>query len=340
MILAAQVHAQDLPRQTGALLYDFASLMTTDEAAETEAKLRELGQERGIEFVVITIASMADYGHQAAIEPFATNWFNTWGLGDATRNDGVMFLVAHDDRVMRIEVGAGYGDSKNDAMAAIIDEVIKPHFRDDDYARGIDRGVDAIVHEISGVWPGEFNASFIEKLWNPLTRLLDRIGDWIAIAYAFFAGLAYRGYRKWKRNRPRICPRDGSKMQRLGEAADDAFLQPGERVEERLKSVDYDVWECGQCGHRKIEAYKSWFSNYSACRSCNFRTLEGDSSVVTAATTSSEGLRRIDYNCKNCGDTYHTHATIPKVSKSSSSSSSGGSSGGGSSSGGGASGSW
>lgn len=332
--------AQTYPEYNEIFVNDFADLMTDSEEDLVRNKLIELRNERGVEFTVATINNLSDFGHLGEIEPFATGLFNQWGLGDQVKNDGLMLLVSRYDRRLRIEVGFGYGEARNDAMAAIIDEVIVPHFRDDNYALGIDRGVDAVIHEVTGTWPGEFNASLTERAWNRVQRFLGWIGDWIAVFYAALAGFGYRLFRKWKRNKPRICPVDGTKMQKLGEANDDAYLKEGEQVEERLKSVDYDVWVCQSCDHRTVEAYKSWFSKYGACRTCQFKTLEGDSTIVTSATTSSTGLKRVDYHCKNCDDRYHTHVTIPRKSESSSSSSSSGGSGGGSSSGGGASGSW
>lgn len=330
--------AQTYPDYTEVYVNDFAYLLSVEEEEVIRGKLKELKAETDIEFTVVIIDRMSTYGHDGAIESFATGLFNYWGVGDATRNDGVMLLVSRLDRVLRIEIGSGYGDGKNDAMAAIIDEKIVPLFRDDEYEKGINRGVDAIIREVGGSWPGEFNASFFEKLRNRLSFGLDVIGDWIIVFYAFVAGLAFRLYRLWKRNKPRICPIDGSKMRRVDELEDDKYLKEGEKLEERLKSVDYDVWICDECDHRIIESYKSWLSNYGACRSCNYRTLEADSTILEHATTSSTGLKRVDYHCKHCGDKYHMHVTIPKKSKSSSSSSSG--FGGGSSSGGGASGSW
>lgn len=338
LFTATSATAQDYPDYTELYVNDFAYLLSIEEEEVIRDKLKELRSETNIEFTVVIIDRMSNYGHEGEIEPFATGLFNYWGVGGAARNDGVMLLVSRLDRVLRIEVGSGYGDTKNDAMAAIIDDKIVPLFRDDEYEKGINRGVDAIIHEVGGAWPGEFNASFIEKLRNRLSFGLDVIGDWIAVAYAFVAGLLFRLYRRWKRNKPRICPIDRSKMRRVEELEDDKYLKDGQKLEERLKSVDYDVWLCDKCDHRTIESYKSWFSNYGACRSCNYRTLEADSKILEHATTSSTGLKRVDYNCKHCGDKYHTHVTIPKKSKSSSSSSGG--FGGGSSSGGGASGSW
>lgn len=337
-LTASFASAQTYPDYTELYVNDFAYLLSDEEEEVIRSKLKELKAETGIEFTVVIIDQMSDYGHDGAIEPFATGLFNKWGVGDAERHDGVMLLVSRLDRVLRIEVGSGYGDEKNDAMAAIIDEKIVPLFRDDEYEKGINRGVDAIIHDVGGAWPGEFNASFLEKLRNRFSFGLTAIGDWVFVFYAFIAGLGFRLYRHWKRSKPRICPVDGSKMHRVEELEDDKYLKEGQKLEEKLRSVDYDVWICDQCDHRTIESYKSWLSNYGACRTCNYRTLEADSTILEAATTSSTGLKRVDYHCKHCGDKYHTHVTIPRKSNSSSSSSGG--FGGGSSSGGGASGSW
>ncbi|MDQ2089402.1 hypothetical protein [Marimonas arenosa] len=129
-------------------------------------------------------------------------------------------------------------------------------------------------------------------------------------------------------------------MLRAGEEADDEHLDGGQRLEEFLQSVDYDVWYCPDCGHMTIKGYRGWFSGYSTCPQCDYRTLETTSTVLKAATKSSSGRKRVDYDCRNCSYTDSEIRTIPKISDSSSSGSSRSSFGGGSSSGGGASGSW
>src|SRR6185436_17897486 len=52
------------------------------------------------------------------------------------------------------------------------------------------------------------------------------------------------GVRRWRRHRSRRCPECGTRMERLDESADDALLQEGQQAEERIGSVDYDVWKC------------------------------------------------------------------------------------------------
>ena len=104
--------AQTYPDYSEIYVNDFADLLTNEQESNIRADLNELRTETGIEFTVVTIETMGDYGYSGAIEPFATGLFNQWGVGDADRNDGVMMLVSRYDREMRIEVGSGYGRSQ------------------------------------------------------------------------------------------------------------------------------------------------------------------------------------------------------------------------------------
>jgi uncharacterized protein len=128
-------------------------------------------------------------------------------------------------------------------------------------------------------------------------------------------------------------------MARLSEAEDDALLRNAEQMEERIGSVDYDVWTCPSCAHHFTLRYPRWFTKYAQCPQCRNKTKSSTESVITAATTSSSGSARVREQCAFCN--YHREyvKTLPRISESSSSSSSGGGSsfGGGSSGGGGAS---
>ena len=260
------------------------------------------------------------------------------GVGDAARNDGVMLLVARYDRKLRIEIGSGYDKSYDARMKRIIDDVIVPLFKRDDYAGGIEAGVAEVIADLTGTWPGEFDASGAERAVATVRRALGQPDWWWSAGAIPFLGWSVMAYRRFRRNRPRQCPVHGTDMYRIEEFADDEHLAEGQRLEERLESVDYDVWRCESCGHVTIEAYKAWFTRFGACPSCNYRTLEGEETILRSATYTRSGRKRIDYNCRHCGHAYSEERTIPRKTKSSSSS--GGSFGGGSSSGGGASGSW
>ncbi|MEL6794029.1 MAG: TPM domain-containing protein, partial [Pseudomonadota bacterium] len=261
-------------------------------------------------------------------------------VGDAEENDGVMLLVARFDRKLRIEIGAGYSSAFDSRMKRIIDDVIVPYFRSDQYGVGIEEGVREVIFDLAGSYPGEFDATAAERFSNNVQRTVGEPQWWWALGGVPFAGWGVFAYRRYRRNKPRICPIDGEVMYRVDEFVDDEHLEDGQRLEERLKSVDYDVWRCARCGHVTIEAYRSWFSKFGACPSCEYRTLEGEETILIRATTSRSGRKRIDYTCRHCGHFYSETRTIPKKSKSRSSSGGGSSFGGGSSSGGGASGSW
>ena len=68
---------------------DYADLLDDNAEARIRGNLIELYDRTGIEMTVLTIESMGTYGYEGTIESFATRLFNTWGIGNATRNDGV-----------------------------------------------------------------------------------------------------------------------------------------------------------------------------------------------------------------------------------------------------------
>jgi uncharacterized protein len=123
-------------------------------------------------------------------------------------------------------------------------------------------------------------------------------------------------------------------MARLDEVADNAHLTAAEKVEERVGSVDYDIWSC-RCGQSVKLRYGSWLSSYGKCGQCQAKTLEATTTTLVGATTSSSGRARVDERCAHCNFSRSYERTIPRIQRSSSSSSSRGSS-----SGRGSSGSW
>ena len=151
----------------------------------------------------------------------------------------------------------------------------------------------------------------------------------------------------------RVCQKCNIPMVRLDEDKDDFFLKDGQKIEEKIGSIDYDVWFCEKSKDVKIYAYEALFTSYSKCPSCRYKTYFVASDTVTVSptcTSSGSGIRR--YACKNCSYKTSSTYTIPardcsKSSsssgssyRSSSSSSSSSSFGGGRSGGGGAGGSW
>lgn len=149
--------------------------------------------------------------------------------------------------------------------------------------------------------------------------------------------------RGFLRYRARACPQCGKAMRLLDEEGDDAFLVQGQQTEERIGSVDYDVWLC-PC-NTVVLAYNGP-EPALACRACSYKTDKlQHSRVIEEATYDSSGMRENHFLCAHCAAARTEQEVIPRKERSSSSgggSSSGGSSsfGGGSSGGGGAGGSY
>lgn len=327
----------NFPEYENIYVNDFANVLDVELERSLKQYLQQAATNDGPQITLLTIRSLSTYGGNE-LESFATGLFNHWGVGDATSNDGVLILVSIKDRKMRIELGSGYAAYQDQVMKDIIDGSFIPYFKDGDYPAGIKNGTIETIYKISGQYPGEIGNNFFAKAKFKVSHWADRLGAWIFAIIAPIFFFVITAVRKMWRLRRRTCKACNTKMIMMDERADDEHIDGGQRLEEFLGSVDYDVWRCGNCQHIDIYRYRSFFSSHSTCKACDYRTLEADTTIIDHATTSSQGLKRIDYHCQNCNFSDSETRTIPRKSESSSSSSS--SFGGGSSSGGGASGSW
>ena len=132
-------------------------------------------------------------------------------------------------------------------------------------------------------------------------------------------------------------------MKRLDEQADNAYLDKPQKVEEDLRSIDYDVWQCPGCNYHTVLGYSRWFSGYKICPECHRQTLEVKVKTLEEPTYTSTGRQQVTETCHHCSHNHVKTVTLARRQRSnsgSSSSSSRSSFGGGKSSGGGASGSW
>lgn len=140
-LLTAPAFAQSFPALTGRVV-DNAHLLQPDQAAALDAKLAQLEQQSGRQMVVATIPDLQGY----PIEDYGYQLGRKWGLGDKKANDGLLLLVAPNERKVRIEVGYGLEPIVTDALSSvIIQRNILPRFRDKDMAGGILAGSNALV---------------------------------------------------------------------------------------------------------------------------------------------------------------------------------------------------
>jgi uncharacterized protein len=138
--------AFDFPQLTGPVV-DQADILTAASRSDIAAKSIALQEKSGIQLVVATVRSLEG----SDIETYANLLFRTWKLGQAQKNNGVLLLVAPAEHKVRIEVGYGLEGTLTDALSsAIIAGAIVPRFKTNDFAGGIERGVDGIISVLNG----------------------------------------------------------------------------------------------------------------------------------------------------------------------------------------------
>lgn len=194
LLAAGAVSAQGYPARMATYVNDYAGVLSDDTTAELN-RLLAGADANGVEMAVVTIRQIADYNTgDSTIESFATGLFNTWGLGDAATNRGVLLLVALDDRKVRLELGRGWDRAYDTTAKVVIDEYILPPFRQGDYERGIRQGVEEAVKVLTGPVPE------VSPFSNP-----DLLG---LLAGGGLVGLGVVGVGVWLYMRSR-CPQCG-----------------------------------------------------------------------------------------------------------------------------------
>jgi len=139
--MALAVYAVNFPALTGRIV-DQANIIPAETRSTIEPKLADLEAKSGIQLVVATVATLE--GQE--IEPYANELFRSWKIGEKTKNNGVLLLVAPNDRRVRIEVGYGLEGTLTDALSkVIITNAITPRFKTGDFGGGISRGVDDVI---------------------------------------------------------------------------------------------------------------------------------------------------------------------------------------------------
>src|SRR4029434_7117221 len=140
-IATATGFALNFPALTGRVV-DQANIIQPASRTTIEQKLADLEAKSGIQIAVATVSSL---GGQE-IEPYANELFRSWKLGEKTKNNGVLLLVAPNERRVRIEVGYGLEGTLTDALSkVIITNAIAPRFKAGDFGDGIQRGVEDII---------------------------------------------------------------------------------------------------------------------------------------------------------------------------------------------------
>lgn len=368
--------------------------------------LWNLRQQTGTEVVVAVVPSIGD----TPIEDFSTELFEQWGIGKSDKDNGVLILIAPEQRRARIATGYGVEGVLPDISAKkIVERSIVANMKNGDLDGAVFASASDVANVLSDPTAAEELKSSQKEAWERdeagisgdtfkqfigyvallffvfaivlffmdlrKSRKEDRyhaamlwhkhrVSYWVLALCSLGLGLPVALLAEWlrkrERNKPMKCPNCGTGMHKLSEAEDNAFLTPSQDFEERLNTVDYDVWKCPECGTVERYPFRVNQMKYTECPSCHTvaMCLVRDH-TVRPATTRSEGVGEKIYECQFCHHQNRTHYRIPKKDDGSAAaivpgaifgsmgrsgggggSSFGGGFGGGSTGGGGASGGW
>jgi len=135
------------PAEQQTSLYDYISLLDAVEKSSLEQKLIRYSDSTSTQIVIAIIASTEGEN----IQYLGAQWGQAWGIGQENEDNGVLVILAHDDRRIAINTGFGVEEFLTDALSRrIIERIILPEFRNGDYYAGLDKGSDAIFQVLTG----------------------------------------------------------------------------------------------------------------------------------------------------------------------------------------------
>jgi len=322
---------------TGSWVADPAHHLRAATVAQLDSIASTLERETTAELAVVVIDSLDGLEPSEA----ALRLARRWGVGKANRDNGMLLLWSPALRKIHVNVGYGLEGVLPDSRAGRIqDEAMLPAFRRNDFDAGMVAGATALAsaareETYSGLERNQAARPAAARALSKAGKVGGIIGGILALPLLIIGGFKTR--RRW----PRQCPNGHGRMRRLDESSDDALLAKEELLEEKLESVDYDVWVCDKCDAKLVIPYKRWTSSYEECPQCRRRTCSKHESVVMKPTYTSYGSKIVRRSCKNCGFKDERQVQMPRLERSASGGggwSSGGGGGGGGSFGGGSSG--
>ncbi|MFZ5877270.1 MAG: TPM domain-containing protein [Nitrospirota bacterium] len=186
IVLAALVGVacaeQSVPPFT-AFVIDLTNTVNSSQRDALERDLAAFSERKGSQIAVLLVATT----EPETIEQYALRVAEAWKLGRKGVDDGVLFLVAKDDRALRLEVGYGLEGVIPDAVAKrVISEIVVPYFKQGDFYGGVDAGVERLIRLIDGEpLPAP---SQREREWSGIEDLLP-----VLVMGTIVLGLVLRG---------------------------------------------------------------------------------------------------------------------------------------------------
>lgn len=186
--------AQDFPSEPVGMVNDFADILSSSEQQRLETKLRNYRDSTTNVIAVATLPDLKGYD----IQQVGTQLFNDWRMWHEDRYNGVLLLIAPNERRMRIEVGYGLEGAITDAMSGrIIRNVLTPEFRNGNFYEGIDRATSIMID----LAQGEFEGSLSETSSSGEDDFVSTVIFILFIIYVIYSIMRRGGGGKGRRRR-------------------------------------------------------------------------------------------------------------------------------------------
>jgi uncharacterized protein len=158
-----------VPEHGGVWVHDEANVLSAQAKAELETILKAERDSTSNQIAVLIVPSLEGDD----ISRYGTEVFEKWKLGQAKKDNGVLFLVSINDRKMRIEVGYGLEGILTDAISSRIDRnEVAPRFRVGDFDGGVKAAVGAIIQVIKGEYKNEEPVQRRRKKGTPISTII------------------------------------------------------------------------------------------------------------------------------------------------------------------------
>lgn len=146
------VSAQQIPAKPNTLVNDYTQTLKTNELSLLENKLVAFNDSTSTQIAVVLIQSLEGYD----ISDYAVTLFRAWGIGGKDKDNGILLLISKGDRKVWITTGYGVEGALPDAIAKrIVEQEIKPSFKEGNFYEGIDKGTDAIISYTKGEYKND-----------------------------------------------------------------------------------------------------------------------------------------------------------------------------------------
>jgi uncharacterized protein len=198
LVPGAQAQRYDVPPRPDGPVLDRARMLSGGEEAQLARKLTAFTDTTSTAIVVVTLPSLDG----APIAEYAVALGRAWGVGQAGKDNGVVVLVSRGDREVFIATGYGVEGALPDAIVnRIVERIITPAFRQEQFYAGLDRGTDAVIRATKGEFDAEAAARPAADEGLPMALLFTMLVLGFFFVRAFFSGGGGgRGGRRTRRD--------------------------------------------------------------------------------------------------------------------------------------------